>query len=93
MQDKIIEKILDRYYANKLSKEIIDSFIFIYGVDFRIKRCEDRIEICVKKCKYKETEYKAIIHFRLDEAIIHLMRIDETRKYVRELIEEYIEKN
>lgn len=33
--NKIIHRILDRYYADKLIKEIIDSFRCIYYLDFK----------------------------------------------------------
>lgn len=93
MLEKIIEKRLDRYYSNKLMKEITDSIRFIFDLDFKTEREENRFIMYVKKRKYKDSEYEAIIHFRYDEAIIHLIRIDETRKYVRKLVEDYIKTN
>ena len=92
MLNKTIHRILDRYYADKLIKEIIDSFRCIYYLDFKIERSENRICLYVKKPKYKNTEYEKVIHFRIEEAIMHLIRIDNTRKAVREIIEEYLKK-
>lgn len=90
--NKIIHRILDRYYADKLIKEIIDSFRCIYYLDFKTEKNENRIFLYVKKPKYKNTEYEKVIHFRIEEAIIHLIRIDDTRRVVREQIKKYLDK-
>lgn len=90
--NKIIHRTLDRYYADKLIKEIIDSFRCIYYLDFKTEESENRICLYVKKPKYKNTEYEKVIHFRIEEAIIHLIRIDDTRRVVRERIEKYLDK-
>lgn len=91
MINKFIHRILDKYYADKLITEIIDSFRCIYYLDFKTEKSENMVCLYVKKPKYKNTEYSKVIHFRIEEAIIHLIRIDNTRKAVREIIEKYLE--
>lgn len=89
MLDKLIEKRLDQYYSNKLMYEIVTRLKFIWDLDFKTKREENRLVMYVKKRKYKDSEYKPLIHFRYDEAIIHLFRITETMKYINKVVEDY----
>jgi len=87
MLDKIIDRILDRYYARKLAKNI--SLIFeVRGIDAEYKYTEKTLVVRTKKREYKDDYYKSILSLSYDECIYCLANINEFDKRIFQILNE-----
>lgn len=88
--NKIITKILDKYYSKKLIDEILQSLRFTFDLDFRTEYNKDKVRLYIKKRKYKDEEYYQLYYFRYEEAFNNLLRIDKVKSAMRECVEMYL---
>lgn len=88
--DKIIQKILDRYYTKKLVEEI-KKHVFAYWCLDIMEQHETRstVSLYIKNRKYNDNEYKHLITVGTHDAIINLMQLDKIKKTLDGRIEEY----
>ena len=92
--NKIIKKMLDKYYIDKLTNEIRESCIFKYDLDFRVTDDANnkKVYLAVKKRKYKEAEYATIFTFGYDDALIMLIKLNDVKQMVNDYIKDYLER-
>ena len=84
----MITKILDNYYTKKLLEEIKWSFI-VRGLDYKFEDEQKRVYIEAKPKKYDKEFYDKIIQIDKSEALKYLCDLDNFRKHVDEIINEY----
>lgn len=87
MLDKIIDRILDRYYARKLEKNI--SFVFkARGIDAKFIYSKEILNVCTKKRKYKDDYYTNTFSLSYNECIYCLANINEFNKKIIQILNE-----
>lgn len=87
MLDKIIDRILDRYYARKLEKNI--SIIFnVRGIDAKFIYSEEILEVRTKKREYKDDYYTSTFFLSYNECIYCLANINEFNKKIIQILNE-----
>lgn len=84
----MITKILDNYCTKRL-KQLIDTELCMWNLDFRYTKENDFIQLYVKKRVYNDKMYRPLFYFRKDMAICFLCDQQELKKTIRENIEEY----
>ena len=87
---KVTEKILDKYYMKKLVDEI-KLGLLLYCLDFEYKYEKDGFLINVKKKKYKD--YTTIIKIDKKYCLSYLCDYQHFIEDVKDIVNEYIEKN
>ncbi len=92
MINKIIDRIIDNYYTEKLLEEISWCFEVRY-LDYRFIFNKNEVEIKTKKNKYSPEFYEAIIRIKKDEALKYLLDYDKFRESIVKIIEDYLDKN
>lgn len=65
---KLITKILDKYYADKLADKIRGDIQLKSFINVKIEKTSDFVFIKVKKPKYKDSEYHSVYHFHVSYA-------------------------
>ena len=85
---KIIEKILDKYYAKKLD-DFVKFIELEYYLDFKHIYTKKDILIQVKEKRYNDDEYLEIIHLKKKDSFIHLCNRNKLEKYIKKIINEY----
>ena len=88
--NRFITKILDEYYTHKLIDEIEDSVTYKYDLDFKTEWKNDRINLYVKKRKYKDEHYKRIYVFDYCDSLMWLIKIDAAKTTVDNNIKGYL---
>jgi hypothetical protein len=84
----MIEKILNNYFARKLLEEIKWSFI-VRDLDYRFKDDKYNVFVETKQKKYANEYYRPIICINKKESFRYMCDLDEFRKHIDKIIEEY----
>ena len=88
--DKIIQKILDRYYTRKLVEEVRAHIFSYWFVDIREQHeTRNTVSLYVKNIKYNDGEYKHLITFSTHNSIMNLIQLKELKKNIDARIEMY----
>ncbi len=88
---KIISKLLDAYYTNKL----ISYIIFVlndFVIDVRTEKHEYLVIIKVKKSKYNDSQYKEIYRFSKEDAFTLMCMYKDVTTEILENMNKYCEK-
>lgn len=90
---KLINKMLDNYYAEKVKQMIIRDSLSIAFIEYKFEEKEKYVILYIKKPEYKDNLYKEIYAFRKDRALQHLINGKEMSKEVREELANYLGEN
>lgn len=88
---RIINKILDNYYADKLIKECRD-VVMLYNLDCISIDVGSMVYINVKPRAYKDEYYKVVFRFNKKNALKWFCNLEELEKVLREELKEYKDK-
>lgn len=86
---KVIDKILDNYYSDKLEKIIVERIRFKSFIDVRTEKSKLGVYIKVKEPKFKESEYEIIYAFKKEKALEILFDIEKVKEEVSKGLEDY----
>jgi len=84
----MIEKMLDKYYTNKL-KDIISTDLITYYLDYQFKEDSDLLYVYVKKKKYDKKHYEILYTFRKRQIITLLFDLEKLSKLIKERVDFY----
>lgn len=87
---KILSKILDNYYSNKLVQIVKMKIISNYIVDIKQFNYKNYIEIRIKKTCYNDKEYIVIFRFNKQDAFEWICRQQELSKKLSDEVLRYI---
>lgn len=87
---KLITKILDKYYSDKLCKEI-KRYMLQWFIDIRFVEREYAIELQVKKPKYNEKQYQEILTFGKDQCFYYMCIFEKVEKTIKDAMKRYSE--
>ena len=87
---KMITKILDKYYSDKLCKEI-KRYMFLWFIDVRFIERKYTIELQVKKPEYNENQYQEILTFGKDQCFYYMCIFEKVEKAIKDAMERYSE--
>lgn len=87
---KLITKILDKYYSNKLCKEI-KRYMLQWFIDIRFVEGKYTIELQVKKPEYNEKQYKEILTFGKDQCFYYMCIFEKVENAIKDAMERYSE--
>ncbi len=87
---KVIDKILDNYYSDKLEKIIVERIRFKSFVDVRTEKSKLGVYIKVKEPKFKDSEYEIIYAFKKEKAFEMLLNIEKAKEEVAKNLEYYL---
>lgn len=87
---KLITKILDKYYSNKLCKEI-KRYMLQWFIDIRFVEGKYTIELQVKKPEYNEKQYKEILTFGKDQCFYYMCIFEKVENAIKDTMERYSE--
>jgi len=79
--NKILGKILDNYFSNKLLYKIQRGLEFRYLIDIKIKKDGNLYVIYVKNQKYNDKQYKELYNFTTYEAADCFIRINMSKLF------------
>lgn len=86
----MIDKILNKYYSKQLITNI-EHFTIPYFVDLKVIQDKDYLGmlVCIKKPKYKETEYITIKSIYSHQYIYWLANLDKLNNQIIKGVKEY----
>lgn len=87
---KLITKILDKYYSDKLCKEV-KTYMLHWLIDIRFVERKYTIELQVKKPKYDEKEYQEILTFGKDQCFYYMCIFEKVEKGIKDAMKRYFE--
>lgn len=87
---KLITKILDKYYSDKLCKEV-KTYMLQWFIDVRIVERKYTIELQVKNPKYDEKQYKKILTFGKDQCFYYMCIFGKVKNAIKDAMERYSE--
>lgn len=87
----MITRIIDRYFTNKFTEELLYRLKTIYSLDFKVKKEKREIKILAKPVRHKE--YTGIYHFTNNISLYELLRIENIIKSIRSYIDYLGEKD
>ena len=86
---KVIDKIIDKYFMNKLKSNISDLFIF-YGLNTEYIESKDYITLYIKREGENITYHREVCNFKKDRALEYMLDFDTTiSDYFNGVLEEY----
>lgn len=85
----MIEKILDKYYTNKIKEMIKRNMMFWVNLDIRFIENKNHFELQIKDNKYNDNEYRKILTFDKKESIINICLWRELEETIKKLVERY----
>lgn len=88
----MIEKILDSYFTIKL-KRIIKNYSCIWFIDKRFIKTKDLITFQIKRQEYNDEQFRGIISFYKEEAILFIIHKQKLYEDLYKLINEYCDKH
>lgn len=86
----MIEKLLDKYYSNKL-KQLVKQELNKWYLDYQFVELNRGIYLEVKQVEYNATQYKVIWGFNKDEALYHVCNYEKLQEDINEAIHYYYE--
>jgi capsule polysaccharide modification protein KpsS len=84
----MLDKILNNYFTRKLLEEVKWSFI-VRGLDYKFEDDKTHVWVSAKPKKYDDKFYSIIVQIRKDEAFKYMCDLDNFRKQMNKIIEEY----
>jgi hypothetical protein len=87
---RIITKILDNYYSEKL-KKLLSRYMMRWFLDKRFIEEHERISLLIKRPEYNDKQYKEVISFYKDNAFEYMCNQKEIENVLKELVERYCE--
>ena len=87
---KLITKVLDKYYSDKLCKEI-KRYMLQWFVDVRFVEDKYLIELQVKKTEYNENQYKEILTFSKDNCFYYMCIFEKVENAIKDAMKRYSE--
>jgi len=88
---KLLSKILDNYYSNKLVQFVEMEIISKYIVDIKRFNHKNYIEIRIKRTQYNDEQYMVIFRFNKQDAFEFMCRQQELSKKVLNNAKNYLE--
>ena len=85
----MIEKIIDKYFANKYQK-FVKSIIIKYLLDFKFESKNSITRLYIKKPKYKD--YENVYSFTHEKAFEYIIDWKKNMELIEYLIKKYYEK-
>lgn len=86
---KIITKILDNYYTEKLKQEL-ERCRLGYFIDTRFVDNEYGFQFQIKKEEYNEKQYQVLGMFYKEDSFYNICILDKIKERIDKLIKEYI---
>ena len=90
---KVITKILDNYYSDKLIETIKDEINHKWFIDIRVKNNGNKVWVEVKRKKYNDNQYETIFGFYKRNAFANLIDVEKVREKVSKNVNIYFERN
>lgn len=88
--EKIIEKILDKYYTKKLMNNLhYITFDGYLSDKYEIK--DNRVTYYIKPRNFKDNLYRPMLDFNIKESFERLIHYNQFEEYVKSLINSYLE--
>ena len=87
---KLIEKLLDKYYSNKL-KQIVKQELIKWYLDYQFVELNRGIYLEVKKPEYNATQYKLIWSFNKDESLYYVCNYKQLKNDIQDAVDYYYE--
>lgn len=87
---KIITKILDNYYSEKL-KKLLSRYMLVWYLDKKFIEEHEKISLLIKRPEYNDKQYKEVISFYKDNAFEYMCNQKEIENVLKELVERYCE--
>lgn len=88
---KLLTKILDNYYSNKLVQFVKMEIISKYVVDIKHFNHKNYIEISIKRTQYNNKQYRVVFRFNKQDAFEFICRQQELSKKVLNNAKNYLE--
>lgn len=88
---KLLSKMLDNYYSNKLVQFVEMEIISKYIVDIKQFNHKNYIEISIKKTQYNDKQYIVVFRFNKQDAFEFMCRQQELSKKVLNNVRNYLE--
>lgn len=88
----MIDRILDKYYSNKL-KHRIDFILSFYNIDYKFESDKTFVNVEIKARQYSKLYYERIYTWRIDNSLENLIDIDNVIKTISNNVNEYIAYN
>lgn len=87
---KLIIKILDKYYSDKLCKEV-KRYMLQWVIDVRFVERKYTIELQVKKPEYNEKQYQEILTFDKGQCFYYMCIFEKVEKAIKDALKRYSE--
>ncbi len=87
---KSIEKLLDKYYSNKL-KQLVTQELNKWYLDYQFVELNRGIYLEVKKPEYNATQYKVIWSFNKDESLYYVCNYKQLENDIQDAVDYYYE--
>ena len=88
---KLLSKMLDNYYSNKLVQFVKMEIISKYIVDIKHFNHKNYIEIRIKRTQYNDKQYTVVFRFNKQDAFKFMCRQQELSKKVLNNTKKYLE--
>ena len=85
---KLITKILDKYYSDKLCNKI-KRYMLQWFVDIRFVEGKYTIELQVKKSEYNENQYQEILTFGKDQCFYYMCIFEKVENAIKDAMKRY----
>lgn len=86
----MLEKILDKYYAKKLIKQM-QSISLNWFLDFEFKIKKDKVIVSIKREKYKDKWYRDMMLIKSTDYLSYLCDYEKLRRTMTHYINRYLE--
>lgn len=90
--NRIITKILDKYYLNQLINAI-KKYMIYWIIDLKIEYSNENLCVSVKKIKYNDEQYVILINIPKKECLYYLCNFEYVRERIDKGMKYYLEKN
>jgi len=88
---KLLSKMLDNYYSNKLVQFVEMEIISKYIVDIKQFNHKNYTEISIKRTQYNDKQYIVVFRFNKQDAFEFMCRQQELSKKVLNNAKKYLE--
>jgi len=87
---KLITKILDKYYSEKLCKEI-KRYMLQWIIDVRFIQRKYTIELQIKKPEYNEKQYQEILTLDKEQCFYYMCIFEKIENAIKDAMKRYSE--